>query len=83
MNRMMTAAFAITFLGAGACNQQPAADANVEAPAAEVGSIDGTWVADLGTVKFDEAPDEFSLKDGVYSCATCIPPITNLSLIHI
>ena len=35
MNRMMTAAFAIAFLGAGACNQQPAADANVEAPGAE------------------------------------------------
>ncbi len=79
MNRMMTAAFAIAFLGAGACNQQPAADANVEAPAAEVGSIDGTWVADLGTVKFEQAPDEFSLKDGVYSCATCIPPLTNFA----
>lgn len=79
MNRMMTAAFSIAFLGAGACNQQPAADANVEAPAAEAGSIDGTWVADLGTVKFEQAPDEFSLKDGVYSCATCIPPITNFT----
>ena len=79
MNRMMTAAFAIAFLGAGACNRQPAADVNVEAPAAEAGSIDGTWVADLGTVKFEQAPDEFSLKDGVYSCATCIPPITNFT----
>ena len=79
MNRMMTAAFAIAFLGAGACNRQPAADVNVEAPAAEAGSIDGTWVADLATVKFEQAPDEFSLKDGVYSCATCIPPITNFT----
>jgi hypothetical protein len=79
MKRMMTAVFVIAFLGAGACNQQPAADANVEAPAAEAGSIDGTWVADLTTVKFDQAPDEFSLKGGVYSCATCIPPITNFA----
>lgn len=79
MNRMMTAAFAIAFFGAGACNQQPAADANVEAPAAESGSIDGTWVADLGTVKFEQAPDDFSLKDGVYSCATCLPPIANFA----
>lgn len=79
MNRMMTAALAIAFLGAGACNQQPAADVNVEAPAAEAGSIDGTWVADLDTVKFEQAPDEFALKDGVYSCATCIPPITNFT----
>ena len=79
MNRMMTAVFVIAFLGAGACNQQPAADANVEAPTAEAGSIDGTWVADLTTVKFDETPDEFSLKGGIYSCASCIPPITNFA----
>ncbi len=79
MNRMMTAALAIAFLGAGACNQQPAADTNAAAPAAEAGSIDGTWVADLSTVKFEQAPDEFSLKDGVYSCATCLPPITNFA----
>ena len=79
MNRMMTATFAIAFFGAGACNQQPAADANIEAPAAEAGSIDGTWVADLETVKFEQAPDEFSLKDGVYSCSTCLPPIANFA----
>ncbi len=79
MNRMMTAAFAIAFLGAGAGNQQPAADTNVEAPTAEAGSIDGTWVADINSVKFEQAPDEFSLKDGVYSCATCIPPLTNFA----
>lgn len=79
MNRMMTATLAIAFLGAGACNQQPAANTNAAAPAAEAGSIDGTWVADLSTVKFEQAPDEFSLKDGVYSCATCLPPITNFA----
>ena len=79
MNRMMTAAFAIAILGTGACSQQEAADANVEAPATEAASIDGTWVADLTTLKFEQAPDEFALKDGVYSCATCIPPITNFA----
>lgn len=79
MHRMMTAGIAIALMTVAGCNQQPAADSNIEAPAAEAGSIDGTWVGDLSTVKFEGKPDEFSLKDGVYSCATCIPPITGFA----
>ena len=35
----------------------------------------GTWKIDLNTAKFPEKPDEFLLKDGMYHCKTCVPPI--------
>lgn len=37
--------------------------------------FDGTWKGDLGSVKFPQKPDEYLLKDGVYHCKTCAPPI--------
>lgn len=37
--------------------------------------FDGTWKGDLGSVKFPQKPDEYLLKDGVYHCKTCVPPI--------
>lgn len=37
--------------------------------------FDGTWKGDLGSVKFPQKPDEYVLKDGVYHCKTCAPPI--------
>ncbi len=30
-------------------------------------------------MKFEQAPDEFALKDGIYSCASCLPPIVNFA----
>jgi len=81
MNRMMTAAVAVALMTIGGCKQQPAADDNAAATtAAAAAGIDGTWVADLASVKFDEKPDEFMLKDGAYSCPTCLPtPYTNFA----
>ncbi len=38
--------------------------------------FDGTWKGDLGSAKFPEKPDEYLLKDGMYHCKTCAPPIT-------
>lgn len=75
MNRMMmTAAIAVALVSVGGCKQQPAADDNsVAAPAAAAASIDGDWKVDMATVKFEVPPDEWTLKDGAYSCATCLP----------
>jgi hypothetical protein len=58
-----------------ACQQQPAAGGDAATAAAATG-IDGTWKADLATVQIDEKPDEYTLKDGKFTCATCTPPYT-------
>lgn len=73
MNRMMTAAIAVALIGLGGCREQPAADGNATTTAAAATGIDGTWTADLASVKFEQTPDEFLLKDGAYSCSTCLP----------
>jgi hypothetical protein len=38
-------------------------------------SIDGTWKIDAATAKFPEKPEKFELKDGRYTCSTCVPSI--------
>jgi|SRR5579862_1101760 len=38
--------------------------------------IDGTWKADVNTAQMPKKPDIFVLKDGMYSCKTCVPPYT-------
>ena len=38
--------------------------------------FDGTWKGDVNSAKFPEKPDVFVLKDGMYTCKTCAPPIT-------
>jgi len=38
--------------------------------------FDGTWKADMSAAKFSEKPDELLLKDGMYQCKTCAPPIS-------
>jgi len=35
--------------------------------------FDGAWKADLSKLKFPEKPDVFLLRDGRYTCSTCIP----------
>jgi len=37
--------------------------------------FNGTWKVNLNTAKFPEKPDEYLLKDGIYQCKTCAPPI--------
>jgi hypothetical protein len=74
----LAAALILTLPG---CNQQPAADGNEAAAAPEGAAVDlaalnGTWKTDRESVKFEQKPDEFLLKDATYSCNTCIPPLT-------
>src|SRR5438552_2104796 len=38
--------------------------------------IDGIWKADLSSAQMPKKPDVFSLKDGMYSCKTCVPAYT-------
>ena len=76
---LSTAMAAALIMTLPAC-QQKAGEA--EAPAAEAaaaGSIEalnGTWKVDLASLKFEQKPNEFLLKDGSYSCPTCLPPLT-------
>lgn len=37
-------------------------------------AFDGTWKFDINSAAFDKKPDIFILKDGMYSCETCVPP---------
>lgn len=70
----LTAASLIALSG---CKQTAAtsndASGNASAPAAAAGAIDGTWKADIDSVQFDQKPDEYLLKDGQYSCKSCVP----------
>ncbi len=38
--------------------------------------FDGTWKADMSSVKMPTKPDIYVLKDGMYDCKTCTPPFT-------
>jgi hypothetical protein len=38
-------------------------------------AFDGTWKFELDTAKFPTKPDEYLLKDGMYHCKTCAPPV--------
>jgi len=75
-----TAIAAALVLSLAACKQQEAATGNEpaanETAAADLSALSGTWKTDKASVKFAGKPDEFSLKDGSYSCTTCIPPLT-------
>src|SRR5262245_34592230 len=75
-----TAIAAALVLTLPACQQQESATGNeaaaTETAAADLTALNGTWKTDKASVKFSGKPDEFSLKDGKYNCATCIPPFT-------
>lgn len=80
MARMTHAALiGALMISATACQQQAAAPANEAVANAEVASTEpfnGTWKADLASVKIDEKPSVYLLKDGTYTCSTCTPPLT-------
>jgi len=76
-----TAIAAALILTMPACNRQPAAGGNdaaaPEAAATDLSVLNGTWKVDLASLKFEQKPDEFLLKDGTYTCVSCIgSPIT-------
>src|SRR5947208_2718206 len=39
-------------------------------------AFDGTWKADVGSAQMPKKPDIYMLKDGTYSCKSCVPAIT-------
>jgi hypothetical protein len=45
------------------------------AAAAAQSPFDGTWKIDMKTAKYGSKPDTVLLKDGVYECSTCTPPV--------
>lgn len=74
-----TAVAAAMMLTVSACNQREADGGDAATETAEAASLDGlsgTWKADLASVKWEGKPDEFLIKDGTYTCNTCIPPLT-------
>lgn len=72
-----TAMSAALILGLSACDRQEAAgDAPAAATAASLEALNGTWKADLASIKFEGRPNEVVLQDGTFECKTCIPPLT-------
>lgn len=76
---IMAALAAASLFAISGCKQAATsgnAGQNAAAPAAAAGGIDGTWKADLSSVKIDQKPDQLLLQNGQFSCATCTPPLT-------
>jgi hypothetical protein len=46
------------------------------APALAQGGFDGTWKADLGSVRAPQKPDVFAVRNGIYTCSSCVPAVT-------
>jgi hypothetical protein len=44
-------------------------------PAAAASPLDGTWKADPLATRFDQRPEFLLLKDGIYECRACTPPL--------
>lgn len=45
-------------------------------PAIAASPFDGTWKADVASAKQSQKPDVIVLKDGIYTCSTCVPVLT-------
>ena len=43
-------------------------------PAIAQSPINGTWKTNMNNVDWSKKPDVYLLKDGMYSCKTCVPP---------
>jgi hypothetical protein len=46
------------------------------APAFAQAGFSGTWKADLHSVQAPQKPDAFMIKNGVYTCRSCVPAVT-------
>jgi hypothetical protein len=78
---IMAALAAASMLALAGCKQTTTtgneAAENAAAPASmAAATIDGTWKADVDSVKFDQKPDEYLLQGGQYSCKSCVPAFT-------
>ena len=59
----------------GACKKDAAADTAATTEATKGTGIDGTWVVDINSVKITGKPVDVMLKDGTYSCTSCVPAV--------
>jgi hypothetical protein len=50
----------------------------IAAAAFAASPFDGTWKLDLGSAQLPSKPITFTTVNGVYSCSSCVPPITGL-----
>jgi hypothetical protein len=41
--------------------------------------LDGTWKGEIQSAQFPEKPEQIELKNGRFSCTTCVPPIDVLA----
>jgi hypothetical protein len=74
-----TAIAAALVLSTAACQQQESTTANEVTStetAGDLTALSGSWKTDRDSVKFEQKPDEYLLKDASYTCSTCIPPLT-------
>lgn len=72
-----TALAAAILLSLAGCSQgSPEADEQSTSEAASLDALNGTWKADLASLKFEGKPDEYVLQGGTYTCSTCIPSLT-------
>jgi hypothetical protein len=72
----ITAALAAaSLLALSACNKQQPSTGNDTAQTAVVGAdaINGTWKTDLASLTIEQQPDRLLLRNGKYSCDTCVP----------
>ncbi len=77
MKHMFITATAIALVASlGACKKDAASETGATSEAAKGTGIDGTWVVDINSVKFAGKPVELMLKDGTYTCSSCIPALT-------
>lgn len=73
---LSTALAAALVMTLAACQKQGESKTAEAAAAASLDALTGTWKVDLASLKFEQKPNEFMLKDGNYSCPTCLPPLT-------
>ena len=59
----------------GACKKDAATDTAATTEATKGTGIDGTWVVDINSVKITGKPVDVMLKDGTYSCTSCVPAV--------
>lgn len=45
-------------------------------PAWAQSPFDGTWKVDLASASVDAKPNAFTIRDGTYACASCLPPFS-------
>lgn len=48
----------------------------VPTAAIAAGPFDGTWKTQLDSIQFSSKPDIYELKQGIYTCSSCVPPVS-------